>query len=244
MIQPPFILFFLVLWGLPVYAENIPPENIPPFSTLKPGQALPTLFRVITIPKTKLNLFSLVEGSEAAATVLQVESNHSAGSLGLPFAIDPHTTPMLKWRWKVNRVLEKAEMDRRTGDDFAARVYVFFEVPLESLSFTQRTKIRLARMVAGPDVPTAALCYVWDNRHPVGYTRWSPYTERVRKIVLQSGSGRIGQWVSESRDVAADFRSAFGAEPPRISGVAIGNDTDQTKERVTAWFSEVTFTAK
>lgn len=238
-IHPALILFFLILGVLPVRAESVPP-----FSALKPGQALPALYRVIAIPKTKLNLFSLVEGGETAATVLQVESNHSAGSLGLPFAADLRTTPILKWRWKVNRVLEKADMDRRTGDDFAARLYVFFEVPLESLSFTERTKIRLARLVAGPDVPTAALCYVWDNRHPVGYTRWSPYTERVRKIVLQSGSGRIGQWVTESRDVVADFRSAFGTEPPHISGVAIGNDTDQTGERVTAWFSEVTFTAK
>jgi hypothetical protein len=58
-------------------------------------------------------------------------------------------------------------------------------------------------------------------------------------IVLQSGPRRVGQWVSESRDVAADFRAAFGFEAPAVTGVAIGNDTDNTHERVTTWYGDI-----
>jgi hypothetical protein len=182
--------------------------------------------------------------------VLRVDSDNSAGSIGIPLTVPRSTgaagggNATLQWRWKVSRILEHADMDHKLGDDYPARVYVFFDVPLESLSFVDRSKIRISRMVAGAEVPTAALCYVWDNKHRIGHTAWSPYTDRVRKIVLQSGPARIGQWMSESRDVAADFREAFGFEAPAVTGVAVGNDSDNTDDRVTTWFDDVSFVGK
>lgn len=216
--------------------------NAPPFSANAPSAALPAQYRTLTPPSIKANQFALV--ADDGVTVLRVDSNQSAGTVALPFDIAPNSTPVLSWRWKIDRVVERAETDKKSGDDYAARVYVFFDVPLESLSFGQRTKIRLARLLSGSDVPSAALCYVWDNKVAVGARRWSPYTDRVQIIVLQSGNGRANQWVGERPDVAADFRAAFGTAAPRITGVAIGNDTDQTGERASAWFGDVSFHAK
>jgi hypothetical protein len=215
------------------------------FSALSPGPALPAPFRVVTVPKIKANRFSLV--ADEGQTVLRVESDDSAGSIGIPLtaaASGVGGARTLEWRWKVDRVLERADMGHKLGDDYAGRVYVFFDVPLDSLSFMDRSKIRVARMVAGADVPTAALCYVWDNKHRVGHTAWSPYTNRVRKIVLQSGPANINKWMSESRDVAADFREAFGFDAPAVTGVVVGNDTDNTDDRVTTWFGDVTLRSK
>jgi hypothetical protein len=81
---------------------------------------------------------------------------------------------------------------------------------------------------------------VWDNRHPVGTSAWSPYTDRVRTVVLESGASRAGRWVDEKRDLEADFHAAFGAglPMPPVMGIAAGNDTDQTGETVTAWFGD------
>ncbi len=218
--------------------------GLPPlFSSLKPGQDLPKEFRIIIVPKIARNKFSLV--ADEGKTVLRVDSENSAGSLGLPL-----TTPAgaanvsLEWRWKVNHMLDNADMSAKTGDDFAARVYVFFDVSIDSLSFADRTKLRFARMIAGPDVPTAALCYVWDNSRRVGHTQWSPYTNRVRMIVLQSGTTNIEKWMTESRDIAADFREAFGVDAPAVTGVAVGNDTDNTGEHVTTWYGDVSIRNK
>ncbi len=227
------------VFAVPAAPPSAPPPT--PFSSLTVGGPLDPGYRRLTIPKVRPNIFSLVD--DAGTTVLKVESDNSAGSIGLPFVVDTANTPLMSWRWKVNRVLDKADINTKLGDDYAARVYVFFDVPLASLSFTDRTKIRLARMVAGDDVPTAAICYVWDNKSAIGYNRWSPYTNRVRKIVLQSGNTHVNQWMNETRDVAADFRAAFGIEPPRVIGVAIGNDSDQTDEKVTTWFGDFVFKA-
>jgi Protein of unknown function (DUF3047) len=218
--------------------------SVPLFSTLKSGQSLPKPLHFIALPKIKHNMISLVDdaGDNQHATVLKVESNNSAGSVGIPLTatIEAGNTT-LQWQWKVNRALEKADMGKKLSDDFSGRVYVFFDVPLDSLSFMERSKIRIARAVAGADVPTAAICYVWDNTHAVGHTQWSPYTNRVRKIVLQTGSANINKWMKESRDVAADFKTAFGFDAPAVTGVAVGNDTDNTDDTVTTWFGDVKF---
>ena len=229
------LLCFLSLTMASVESVALPPL----FSSLKPGQAIPGAFRMITLPKIKSNRFELVD--EDGKTVLQVTSAASAASIGIPLTASLASNSRLEWRWKIGSVLVNADMEKKTGDDFAARLYVFFDVPLSSLSILERTKIRLIRMIWGGDVPTAALCYVWDNRHPVGYSQWSPYTNRVRVMVMQSGAADVGKWVDESRDVAADFRSAFGIDAPAITGLAVGSDTDQTGETVLSWFGDVKF---
>jgi len=210
------------------------------FSRLSPGQTMPKDFHMVAYPNVKPNQFSWV--ADQGKTVLKVDSNSSAGSMAMPVALlGGQTSTILQWRWKVDRVLEKADMDDKMADDHSARLYVFFDVPLESLSLADRTKIKLVRSLSGVDVPTAALCYVWDNKHPVGYTTWSPFTRQLRKVVLQSGPGAIGKWRLEARDVAADFKEAFGFDAPAITGVSVGNDTDNTEDRVTSWFGDVSF---
>ena len=232
-IRPFAVLLVLASFCLVATAQGI-------FSKLTAGQALPKELRVVAYPNVKLNQFSLV--AEDGKTVLKVESNNSAGSVAVPVAqLGGQTSNTLQWRWKIDQILDKADMDEKSSDDHSARLYVFFDVPLESLPFADRTKIKLARSLAGVDVPTAALCYVWDNKHRVGYTAWSPFTQRLRKVVLQSGAAGVGQWRSESRDVAADFKEAFGFDAPAVTGISVGNDTDNTDDRVTTWFGDVSF---
>ncbi|HEY9447967.1 MAG TPA: DUF3047 domain-containing protein, partial [Burkholderiales bacterium] len=99
--------------------------------------------------------------------------------------------------------------------------------------------LRLARALFDPEVPAAALCYVWDSRLPVGTILTSPYTSRVRIVVAESGTARVNTWTSVERDVEKDFRRAFGEEPPAISGVALATDTDNTREDATAWYGDI-----
>ena len=225
--------FLLASLSLATQAQDI-------FSRLVPGQAMPKEFRMVAYPNVKPNYFALV--LDEGKTVLKVDSTSSAGSMAIPAALlGSQTSATLQWRWKVDRLLEKANMDETIGDDHSARLYVFFDVPLESLSLADRTRIKLARSISGIDVPGAALCYVWDNKHRIGYTAWSPFTRQLRKVVLQSGPAAVGQWRSESRDVAADFKEAFGFDAPAITGISVGNDTDNTEDRVTTWFGDVAF---
>jgi hypothetical protein len=205
---------------------------LPAFSAAKPGAALPPPWRIVTLRHRAPAEVSLVE--DEGRTVLRVHSDRAFGTAAITFDVD---APVIAWRWKVDRVLDRTDLGSKDGDDFAARVYVSFEIPPEELTFAERSRLEIARLLYG-DVPSAAICYVWDNKHPKGSSIWSPYGERVRLIVLESGPGNVGQWIEERRDVSADFRAAFGRPAPPVTGIAAGNDTDQTGESVTAWFGD------
>jgi hypothetical protein len=214
---------------------------IAPFSSAAPGAELPAGWREVALPRVKRAEVTLV--ADDAATVLRVVSDAAAGSAAHPLRGRVPAHPTLGWRWRVERVVENADLAQRRGDDFAARVYVFFDVPVSELSFGERWKLRIARLIHGDDVPVAGICYVWDNRHAPGTVAPNPYAPRIRTFVLQSGTDRAGRWVAERRDLDADFLVAFGPRRdsvPPITGIAAGNDTDQTGERVTAWFGDFT----
>ena len=57
----------------------------------------------------------------------------------------------------------------------------------------------------------------------------------ARVVVVGSNGTRVNQWLAFERDVAADFHAAFGEEPPTISAVALGSDTDNTGASVIAF---------
>jgi hypothetical protein len=228
----------LALVGLPLAGLAAEPFAVSAFSVQAPGAPLPAPWRELVPPRAKAPSFALV--GDAGVTVLRVHSEAAAGTVAHALRVDPARRPMLAWRWKVDRVVETADLALKSGDDFAARVYVFFDVPAAELPLADRIRLAIARLIHGEALPGAAICYVWDNRHPLGASSWNPYTDRVRTVVLESGPARAGQWVEERRDLVADYRAAFGARAPLhdVSGIAAGNDTDQTHESATAWFGD------
>lgn len=157
--------------------------------------------------------------------------------------IDLGRTPIMCWRWRIDAPLKSADMMRKEGDDYAARVYLSFDVSPERLGLGTRMGLSLARSVYGDQVPDAAINYIWDNRHPVGTWQANAYTERARMLVLRSGANGAGRWINERRDVGADFQAAFGYAPLRLTGVAIATDTDNTGEEARAGFADFRFVA-
>ena len=169
---------------------------------------------------------------------------HAVNSMALlarPLQVDFARTPMLCWRWRIDGPLKSADMMQKSGDDYAARVYLSFDVPAETLSLGTRMALGLARALRGGQVPDAALNYIWDNRHPVGTWQPNAYTDRARMLVLRTGGTEAGRWVDERRDVAADFQRAFGHAPARLTGMALASDTDNTGEEARAGFADFRF---
>ena len=113
----------------------------------------------------------------------------------------------------------------------------------EALGFGTRVKLALARSIYGDQVPDAALNYVWDNRHAIGTLRDNAYTDRTRMLVLRSGAQDAGRWVLERRNVAEDFKLAFGNLPATLNGLALASDTDNTGGVAHAGFAQFRFVA-
>jgi len=229
------------LGGL-AWAEAPLPGQVPPLSAGPAGPQPPPGWRHQTLPKVeRANQFALVNDGDQR--VLRIRSQASASSWAAPLDVDAAQQPMLHWRWKVSRALSASDLRRREADDYAARLYVLFALPADRLSLADRLRIQAARLLAGVDVPTAALCYVWGHAQTVGSSGWNPYTDRVRMVVVDSGDALAGQWRSHRRDLRSDWAEAFGGALPRISGLALSADTDNSGEQVETWFADPRFEA-
>lgn len=165
----------------------------------------------------------------------------SASASGLIHRLDDNAgRPLLSWRWKVAAPLPPHDERTKRGDDFAARVYVTFRYEPSRAGAATRLKYRLVKALYGEFPPHAGISYVWAAREPVGTSWPNPYTERVRMVALRSGPAEAGVWLSERRDVGADYRSAFGEDPPPLSGVVVMTDTDGGRGTAEAWYSDFT----
>jgi hypothetical protein len=188
----------------------------------------------------RANTFKFVAWDGVQA--VEVSSQASMSLLARPITVDLNATPMLCWRWRVAASLSQADMRQRDGDDYAARVYISLRLPPSSMGLGLRAQLALARAVWGPDLPDAAINYVWDNRQPIGTTRPNAYTDRAQMVVLRSGDGSAGQWVSERVDLRRDALRLFGqgAEPVQL---AITADTDNTQSSARSGFADFHFAA-
>lgn len=171
-------------------------------------------------------------------------ANNSMALLARPVQIDLDKTPILCWRWRIDGVVQSADIRRRNGDDYAARVYVAFALPPESMRFLTKLSLKAARRAFGDAVPDAAINYVWDNSHPEGMAVPNAYTDRTIMIVARSGDALRDQWVWEAHDVARDFATQFGVTTPRVTSVAVASDTDNTGARAHAGFADLHFASR
>ncbi len=172
---------------------------------------------------------------------VQAVSSASASGLLKKCALQLTDYPVLSWKWKVNRVIDQADIRSKKGDDCAARVYVAFQFVPEKAGWLERIKYAVAKKKQGGYPPHSAITYVWDNRCAQGTSLTSPYNKRTKIIVCETGDQKIGQWVSEKRHVYQDYLRLFHQEPPPVLFVAIMCDTDNTQEQAQAWFDDIVF---
>ena len=232
--KPPWMILLLVIALRSSAAEPSQPAS---FSS---AAALPSGWRHVPLPKVeRANAFRLV--MDGGVQVLEVRSAGSASTLSHTVAVDPAVTPWLRWRWKVSGAVPGSDLRDKVGDDYAGRLYVFFDYDPARLPLGQRIAFYLARSIHGDALPAAALCYVWGTAQQAGTIAPNPYTDRLRMVVLESGDRRAARWVIEVRDIAADFAAAFGEPAPAVTGIAIGADTDNTGATVTVRFGDISF---
>jgi len=223
------ILSVLVAAALPLWVGQFSKPGVPeaPWRVVQLNKKVPpTRYKVMEMDG--------VLGVEAVA-------EKSMAVLTRPMSVDLAVTPILCWRWRVDAPVAAADIKRKAGDDYAARVYVAFDVPDENLSFGTKLKLSVARKMFGADVPDAVVTYIWDNRNPVGTAVKSSYTSRAQLIVAETGTARAGQWVRERHDVRADFAAAFEGVPGTPMQLAVASDTDNTGSSARAGFADLHF---
>jgi hypothetical protein len=210
------------------------------FSRAGEADGLPAGWKPLTFKNVpKATQYQLVKDGETV--VVKAVSEAAASGLIKEVRIDPNEYPIVQWRWKVANVLQKGDVTKKSGDDYAARLYITFEYDPERAGLFEKAKYRAAKAIFGPDVPFRALNYIWESKAAKGSIIPNPYTDWTMMVVVQSGRDSLNRWITEERNLAEDFKKAFKEPPLVVSGVAIMTDTDNTQEQATAYYGDITF---
>jgi hypothetical protein len=176
------------------------------------------------------------QGSREA---LLAEAASSASMLRQALHIPPGQLGALQFDWQVDQLIASADMRQREAEDSPARLILVFEGDRQRFSSQNQLLSELTLSLTGEPLPYATLMYVWCNDCPVESMIVNPRTDRIRKLAVESGSGRVGQWLRYRRDIRADFEKAFGEPPGTLLGLAIMTDTDNTRSSTRAWYGPI-----
>lgn len=161
---------------------------------------------------------------EGDRTVVKAVSHAAASGLIRKIHFSPAKYRYLRWSWKIARSVSVKDERTKAGDDYAARLYVVFPG-----RFFWKTR---------------AINYVWAHKLPKGEFLKNPYTANAMMMVVESGDGAAGQWLTEQRDLLADYRTLFGSDPPDAEAIAIMTDSDSSGGSAEAWYGEISLSTE
>lgn len=194
------------------------------------------------LPLSKLKrdtVYSLVQQDGHA--VLRGVADSSAS---LYVALFKRTTGMpesIGWRWKTDALVPDADNRDKKREDAPLRVLVAFDGDKTTLPKEEQKRFQRAKSLSGRDGPYATLMYIWSNHVPVNTVIPSAHTSQVKMLAVASGPAGLGNWQSVQRNLAADYRRAFGAAPGRLLGVAVMTDTDNTGAKAIGEYADIRF---
>lgn len=151
----------------------------------------------------------------------------------------------LSWRWRVDAGPPATPLTRRGGDDRAIALAVGFTGFPPQASAWQRAQYSIAQARAGSHtLPRSILIYVWGGTSDEPQRFYSPWAAGLGKVFrLRAGTTPTAQWFDERVNLAADWRTAFGADPPSLQEIVIGTDVDDTRSRIDARVERIRFSA-
>lgn len=181
-------------------------------------------------------------GTHAGRQGMYAQADASASMLRKQVRLEPSELGLVKFSWLVPELIDGADMTLRELDDSPVRIVLAFEGDCSRFSAKNASLSELARLLTGEEMPYATLMYVWSNQHAPGSVIINPRTDRVRKLVVESGSDKLGRWLDYERNIRADYEKAFGEAPGALLAVALMTDADNTRSVARAWYGPLNIT--
>lgn len=136
--------------------------------------------------------------------------------------VNIYKTPILTWKWKVEKLPEGGNERKDNYNDTAASIYVVFDFG----------------HVLFKKVPKS-IRYTWSSTLDTG-AKVSKLFGNQKIIVVESGPRQEGKWLTFQRNIVKDYKRLFGDDPPKTPlAILILSDGDSTKSRVIAGYDDI-----
>jgi hypothetical protein len=156
---------------------------------------------------------------------LQSQNDHSTISKDITGKVNLKETPILEWTWKATILPTGGDLRRKETTDMAAQLYVVWP------RFPALVRSRI-------------IGYVWDAKTPAATIVKSQKTGTVTFVVMRSGSGDLGKWLTERRNVAEDYAKIFGESPDDPRVITISIDSNDTHSMAESFMGPIVFRAR
>ena len=145
----------------------------------------------------------------------------------------------LSWEWKTDALVPGADNRDKAREDAPLRVLVAFDGDRAALPEAERKRFDRARNLSGREPPYAVMMYIWSDQVPVGTIIPSAHTSQVKMLAVASGREGLAGWQPVQRNLADDYRRAYGAAPGPVVAVAVMTDTDNTGTKAVGQYAGV-----
>jgi hypothetical protein len=157
--------------------------------------------------------------SEGGRKFLHADARGTAVQIGWEIPWSLKEFPLLEWQWRALLFPRNGDERKKATNDSVLGLYVVFG----QWPFMKTIK------------------YIWSGTLPLDTALDSPFSSRTKMIVLESGLSLQGQWVTERRDVLADFHRLFGdgEATPKARGIAVLTDADNTDSHAIGDYGDI-----
>ena len=175
-----------------------------------------------TLEKSPSKESKIAVAQDKEGPFLLLHSVNDAFGVKKELSFDIRKYPYLTWRWKALRLPPKGDIRKKETDDQAGQVYVLFP--------------KWPAMVN-----TRSMGYIWDSKAPQGSSGTSTAYSKMKYVVLQSGTSKLGEWIWETRNVYEDYKKLFQEEPPEAGGILLYVNTQHTESSAEIQYGDLSF---
>ena len=150
----------------------------------------------------------------------------SASALIKKNRVDLRKYPYLNWSWRIENRLDIKNEKIKSGDDYAARIYVIIDGGI----MLWKTK---------------AVNYVWANSSAKGEVWQNAYAgKNAMMMAIRSKPDEISTWYHEKRNVYEDLKKLLGSEFYFIDAIALMTDSDNSHMQVKSYYGDIYFSSE
>ena len=175
------------------------------------------------------------EGRDAVLAV----ADASGSILRHRLRLEPSSLGRVSFSWNVPDAASGANAALSKLEDMPVRVVLAFEGDRARFSMKNALLSELSQLLTGEPLPYATLIYSWSRVSLPGVVIANDQTDRIRKLVVESGDGGYNQWRSYERDVRVDFKKVFGEEPGALLSFAVFTEGERNLGPLRAWYGPV-----
>ena len=218
-------------------------DELPKFSAETAREGMPNGWNFYRIAPYKKNTVYRLENYQGR-TVLSANSQTSASGLAVKLRPRQANNLWLKWEWKATGAMPAADNANGYQDDAPLRILVAFDGNKSKLPLKEKMNFEMATLISGQEMPYATLMYIWSGKGQLDSIIPNVHTSRVKMIVVDSGWENLDEWRHHQRDLAADYKRAYGEAPGEVIGIALLTDTDNTKSETRAFYGDIELVRK